>query len=1055
MLVLRAAKGLHGDCWTDQSAFMSIQCSQPVQLWLSLPDSLMLKESKDVYLSQDGDTIHLSVPRGQAAAPCVLNPKDGHVSVTIDCSYPDVEGPPKSRKLGTQISFISLIGEEPIGFGEFLQKSVAKTKSVTVSNAQGRLMRLNMSSKVDVRIEEIRDGKVPIVTTGWSGTAARGRLFVDGIATADIEMHQSKQKPGQVLPVHEGTWEIPKKLQDGQPHVYSFELTDGETVARSDVVLRSYPQFGIEVEHADAKSVRGWAIRRDGSEPLGLEIYSDGEFQSSVEAFNSRFDVKSQFNLKSDEVGFAVVLEKAKGGASRIVTLRDVETRIFLAEVSISNRYDSLVETITSLRSGFEGVNTKQLVSVLAPLAMTSKHETIVSVRKLPKLMEAEEVDGVDVVIPIYGGSIETAECLESVLEASNITRSRVILVNDCSPDPLINDLLDALEMRRLKNVIIIRRKKNMGFSEAVNLGMIIAGDRHVVLLNADTVVQNGWIDRLMAAAKSDPMIGTVTPFSNNGEIVTLPYACRSLAVEDALLARQVDELAFECNAGKTIDIPVAIGFCMFIRRECINEVGLFDAAMWGRGYGEEVDFCLKARAKGWRHVVATDTFVVHRGNVSFGDEKFKRIIESAQKISELYPFYDQLIQRYIAEDPIRANRRTLNLALISRALAEDRVLHVYHSFGGGTEKYVRDTAAIQVKQGQAPLFLRFDSDGKAQLEANLEGTNLHGLFDERHTEIFTTEELSALKSDIKSLNISRVHIHATFGMSIDFVEWLSSSFPLTVTIHDYAWICPRVTLAQHSGRYCGEPAVEKCDSCIALYSAHPGLRKAFDDSEGSVAVYRRNMSRILRRAEVVLAGAADVEKRLRSHGIEAAYRVMPHPEPEAATTSNVPVKPRKYDGRVRVALFGAISEGKGFHKLIACAKFAHDNMLPLTFIVFGYTVNDEVASKLPNITLTGYYNEEDLAELVQQYRPDISFFPNQWPETYSYTLSHSFRFKLWPIVTDLGAPAERVVAESFGEIVAHDANEATLCDRLMAAGHRQLLEKLRSLNASKFSSKR
>jgi GT2 family glycosyltransferase len=515
-------------------------------------------------------------------------------------------------------------------------------------------------------------------------------------------------------------------------------LTDGETVARSDVVVRSYPQFGIHVEYADSKSISGWAYGADRSEPLALAVYSDGEFQSVVEASGSRFDVKSAFDLKSHQCGFAVVLKEAKSSAKRLVTLCDVETGIVLAEVSISNSYEYLTETVTSLRRGHEGADTTHLISVLAPLVIASRGETNVVVRKLPKQKATEVVDGVDVVIPIYGGSIETAECLESVLHATNITHSRVILINDCSPDPIINDLLDALEMRKLTNVIIVRRQKNMGFSAAVNLGMAIAADRHVVLLNADTVVQSGWIDRLMAAAKIDPMIGTVTPLSNNGEIVTLPYACRTMAVEDSLLARQVDQLAAEFNSSKIIDIPVAIGFCMFIRRECINEVGIFDADKWGRGYGEEVDFCLKARALGWRHVVATDTFVVHRGAVSFGDEKLKRIMESSQKISQLYPFYDQLIQRFIAEDPIRVARRKVNLALISRTVDEERVLHVSHSFGGGTEKYVRDIAAIQAQQGQVPLFLRFDADGNSKLEVNLEGTNLHGLFDERHTETFT-----------------------------------------------------------------------------------------------------------------------------------------------------------------------------------------------------------------------------------------------------------------------------------------------------------------------------
>ena len=57
----------------------------------------------------------------------------------------------------------------------------------------------------------------------------------------------------------------------------------------------------------------------------------------------------------------------------------------------------------------------------------------------------------------------------------------------------------------------------------------------------------------------------------------------------------------------------------MYIRRAALADVGLFDADAFGRGYGEENDFCLRASARGWRHLLACDTFVYHEGTVSFG----------------------------------------------------------------------------------------------------------------------------------------------------------------------------------------------------------------------------------------------------------------------------------------------------------------------------------------------------------------------------------------------------------------------------------------------------
>ena len=48
-------------------------------------------------------------------------------------------------------------------------------------------------------------------------------------------------------------------------------------------------------------------------------------------------------------------------------------------------------------------------------------------------------------------------------------------------------------------------------------------------------------------------------------------------------------------NAGHRVGIPTAVGFCMYIRRECLKEVGEFRAEVFGKGYGEENDFCLRA----------------------------------------------------------------------------------------------------------------------------------------------------------------------------------------------------------------------------------------------------------------------------------------------------------------------------------------------------------------------------------------------------------------------------------------------------------------------------
>ena len=83
-----------------------------------------------------------------------------------------------------------------------------------------------------------------------------------------------------------------------------------------------------------------------------------------------------------------------------------------------------------------------------------------------------------------------------------------------------------------------------------------------------------------------------------------------------------IDKACAEANGQRSIAIPTGVGFCMYIRRACLDEIGLFDAETFGRGYGEENDFCMRAAAAGWRNVLAGDVFVYHEGAVSFSGER-------------------------------------------------------------------------------------------------------------------------------------------------------------------------------------------------------------------------------------------------------------------------------------------------------------------------------------------------------------------------------------------------------------------------------------------------
>ena len=188
-----------------------------------------------------------------------------------------------------------------------------------------------------------------------------------------------------------------------------------------------------------------------------------------------------------------------------------------------------------------------------------------------------------------------------------------------------------------------------------------------VVLLNSDTIVTARWLKKLQRCAASDKKIGTITPFSNNAEICSFPGFCKDnpldgIDIEETNLAME------EAAVPVYPDIPTAVGFCMYIRRELLDAIGLFDAETFGRGYGEENDFCMRAMKAGFRNVLCDDTFVAHAGSRSFASDTEALKARNSQLLFAKHPEYLGLVQRFIAADPIAPIRARIQSQLVNTA---------------------------------------------------------------------------------------------------------------------------------------------------------------------------------------------------------------------------------------------------------------------------------------------------------------------------------------------------------------------------------------------------
>ena len=280
----------------------------------------------------------------------------------------------------------------------------------------------------------------------------------------------------------------------------------------------------------------------------------------------------------------------------------------------------------------------------------------------------------IDVIVPVYKGARETRRCIDTVLESVQREPFEVVVVDDASPDAGIVAYLNGLAASG--RITLARNETNKGFVRSVNRGMSAHPDRDVVLLNSDTEVANDWLDRLRKSACSEPDIGTATPFSNNATICTYPFPGWTGGLPGKLGVSVLDRLFAAANAGRTVALPTAVGSCMYVRRACLQQVGLFDAERFGRGYGEENDFCLRAAKAGWRSVLAADVFIFHEGAVSFSDERSARAQAVLEAVLAVHPDYVRLVREFTLRDPASALREAVDAARVALSADEaDRVL--------------------------------------------------------------------------------------------------------------------------------------------------------------------------------------------------------------------------------------------------------------------------------------------------------------------------------------------------------------------------------------------
>ena len=607
----------------------------------------------------------------------------------------------------------------------------------------------------------------------------------------------------------------------------------------------------------------------------------------------------------------------------------------------------------------------------------------------------AAGTEPVDIILPVYRGLADTQLSVRSVLASSCRTPWRLVIINDASPEPAVTDWLRE-NCADDPRILLLENEVNLGFVGTVNRGMALSGDRDVLLLNSDTEVAADWLDRIRAAAYSDQKIASVTPFSNNATICSYPRFCQDNTLPHGWSLAELDALCASSLAGQTVDVPTGVGFCMYIRRAALDAVGLFDVENFGKGYGEENDFCVRASQAGWRHLHALDTFVFHSGGVSFGAGKTPGERAAMETMRRLHPRYEQQIIRFVQQDPAAVARAVLDFARVtSRDLPV--ILAITHDREGGTLQHVQQLADTLAAQAS---MLRLRPVAGQQVGLSVAARDTSGA--ELRFEL--PDEFDLLIDTLRGLGVRHLHFHHLLGHHPVIRDHLAQRLAVThdFTVHDFYPACPQISMIGVDGAYCGELGLQQCNDCLLKNPA---------PQQVDISTWRRQHATLLEGARHVIAPSADALRRLR-HYVPLAHHVLaPHPESsgDKGDWPTPQARPLAGDAPLKVTVLGALSVIKGADTLEDVAVAARRAGAPVEFHLLGYGYRALRTQPQAALSVHGAYRDGELPALLDWLKPDLIWFPARVPETYSYTLSAALRAGLPVVAPNLGAFPERL----------------------------------------------
>ena len=642
-------------------------------------------------------------------------------------------------------------------------------------------------------------------------------------------------------------------------------------------------------------------------------------------------------------------------------------------------------------------------------------------------------MENVDIIVPVYNAYEYTEECIKSVIKNTNLNIHRLILINDKSPDEKIMPMLQKYASENEnKQIVVLENEENSGFVKTVNRGMTYSTN-DVVLLNSDTEVTNNWLEKMITCAYSNNYIATVTALTNNGTIASVPNFGIDNELPKNMSLEQYAKMIEEISLKRYPELTTGNGFCMYIKRKVIEEIGLFDDITFEKGYGEENDFCYRALDHGYTNVLCDDTFIYHKGTQSFKKENLTKtraaiINDHMKKLRKKYPIYTTKTDQFLSLNPIKDISR--NVLLNTLVYGKRRILFLVNEWEenmemtGGTSLHLKDII-LGIKENTAcfvlapfkydlntfKLYLYSGEYGK-EIASFKTDINLYGQI------TYTNDSYKEMLETIfDSFNIELLHVHHFLFQTFDAIDIAKKrNIYSIITLHDLYMSCPSINMV-YEEKFCEINPNRDCAKC---------LKNRYGVESNILPNWRNTCEKVLKKFDKIIVPSQNTKEQFEKVYKDLNIEVIEH----GVNLIKINKKEEQKDRDVfNVSFVGAMAPHKGSNILKELIEKNKDNAIKIHLI--GKSEDKKLNNNTSNYINHGKYKRGELPKLLVENNIDLVCIFATWPETYSYTLTETYMAKVPVLTFDIGAVGDRVKQDKLGWVIPFDEKVDKILEKI------------------------